>query len=88
MEAEGGREALDLVAVESDNVASAVEKFWICFYHAVSIPHNRTKVKMFLSFFLFIFFHFLLDITSRKNLCKSLVIKELHRRGGPPRVTR
>lgn len=65
-----------------------VDNVFICFFHVVTIPHNRTKVKMFLSFFLFIFFHFLLDITSRKNLCKSLVIKELHRRGGPPRVTR
>ena len=36
MGAEGGREALDLVAVESDNVASAVKKFWICF-HVVTI---------------------------------------------------
>ena len=60
MEAEGRREALDLATVEGDNVASAVEKFWICFYHAVSIPHNRTKVKMFLSFFYLFFFTFYL----------------------------
>tara|TARA_R110002020_G_scaffold399379_1_gene609261 strand:+ start:385 stop:489 length:105 start_codon:yes stop_codon:yes gene_type:complete len=29
----GGGEALDLATVEIDNVASAVEEFWISYYH-------------------------------------------------------
>ena len=67
-----------------------VDNVFICFFHVVTIPHNRTKVKRFLSFFFFfivIFFHFLLDKGFRKNLCKSLVINELRARGRPARVT-
>ena len=41
---------------------------------------NRSQM-----FFIVIFFHFLLDKVFRKNLCKSLVIKELWLRGHPPR---
>ena len=53
MEAEGRREALDLATVESDNVASAVKKFWICF-HVVTITQVKVKVKG-KSIFFFIF---------------------------------
>ena len=63
-----------------------VDNVFICFFHVVTIPHNRTKVKMFLSFFFFfivIFFHFLLDKVFSKNLCKSLAINELRSAGFP-----
>jgi hypothetical protein len=51
MEAEGGRETLDLATVEGDNVASAVKEFRIRSYHVVTITHNQTKVKFFLHYF-------------------------------------
>ena len=68
-----------------------VDNVFICFFHVVTIPHNRTKVKMFLSFFFFfivIFFHFLLDTALRVMCCKSLSIKELRGAGGRAPVTR
>ena len=60
MGAEGGREALDLVAVEGDNVASAVKKFWICF-HVVTITQVKVKVK---GKSVFIFFFYMLNLLS------------------------
>ena len=59
-------------------------------FHVVTIPHNHTKVKGFLSFFSFfivIFFHFLLDMTFSNNLRKSLSINDLRGAGGRARVT-
>ena len=60
-------------------------------FHVVTIPHNHTKVKRFLSFFFFfivIFFHFLLDKVFCKNLRNLLSINELQRGAGRAALSR
>ena len=80
------------VTAKGDHVISFDEIVYLFFsyFHVVTIPHNRTKVKLFLPFlffFIVIFFHFLLDKVFSKNCCKSLVINELRMLGGASRVT-
>jgi hypothetical protein len=81
------------IASKGNHVISFGEfsDLFFSYSHVVTIPHNRIKCKLFLSFFFFfivIFFHFLLDRVFSINLCKSLVINELWGAGGRTAVSR